>query len=125
MPATAGRQLLEPIHKKTTISVFFSSKVYSDQVMPATYLFLWECYLFLPFKMHFCAEQFKGILLTFLKSVFFNTFCGQCQKLALEAKQNKTNPKTTTTNSHLTDHLREVVCCLGGGTETSVLTCLQ
>lgn len=60
----------------------------------------------------------------FLKSVF-NTFCGQCQKMALEAKQNKTNPKTTTTNSHLTDHLREVVCCLGGGTETSVLTCLQ
>lgn len=89
MSVTTGSKLLEPIHIKVAISVFFSSKVYSAQVMPAKYLFLWDCYVFLPLKIgFFFAEQFKlDLLIMFLRNAFFNTFFGQCQKTALEAKK--------------------------------------
>lgn len=58
------------------------------------------------------------------KSVFFSKTLGQCQKSASEAK-NKNKPTNLTSNCNLTDHLREVVCCLGAGAETIVLTSLQ
>lgn len=121
MPVIVGRQLLEPIHKKAAISVNFSSKVYSVQEMPAMELFLWECYLLVAFKIRILLEWYKHALLIFFKTVFFNKPLGQCQKSAFIAKKKKTQTNKAS-NCNLTDHLREVVCCLDAGTETSVLT---
>lgn len=123
MPVTTGRKLLGPIHKKPAISVFSSSKAYGAEVMPAKCLFPRYLYLFIPFKILFLV-------------LFFGFFCWTVQTWSINVYKkwvlqhilwavSQNNPWSRANNLKFADHLREVVCCLDGGIETSVVTSLQ